>query len=111
MELTLSKLILGLALALAIVSPASADTLQEIVTKGIVLTAQGNEIDITYTPDGKFSGMEGMLTGTWRIAEEKLCTTSNFDPTERCAEFPKDKVSGDEFEMTSAQGTAKIKIK
>ncbi len=107
----MSKLLLAATLALAVAGSAMADTLHEVVTHGIILTAPGFEAEVTYTPDGKFTGMEGQLTGTWRIEDDKLCTTSNFEPAERCAIYPKDKVSGDAFEMTSEQGTATIKIK
>lgn len=99
------------AAVLALGSPALADTLQEVTTKGIVLTAQGMDIDVTYTPDGKFTAMDGQVTGTWRIDGEKLCTTSNYEPTESCTAYPADKVSGDSFEVTSDQGTVAIKIK
>lgn len=92
-------------------APAFADTLQEITTKGMVLTAQGMDIDVTYTPDGKFTALDGQITGTWRIDGTKLCTTSNFDPKESCTEYPTGKKSGDSFDITSPQGTATVKIK
>ena len=97
--------------ALALATPAAAVTLQELTTKGIILTVQGMDIDVTYTPDGKFTAMDGQVTGTWRIDGDKLCTTSNFDPTEQCVEYPKGKKSGDSFDVTGPQGTATIKIK
>ena len=102
---------LVLVLATTVTTPTLADTLQEVTTKGIVLTVEGTNIDITYTPDGKLTGMEGQLTGTWRIDGDKLCTSSNFDPNETCVAYPEGKVSGDEFEVTSPAGSAKIKIK
>lgn len=100
------------AAALAFVAlPAFADTLQEITIKGMVLTVQGMDIDVTYTPDGKFTALDGQVTGTWRIDGTKLCTTSNFQPTETCTDYPTGKKSGDTFEITSPQGTATVKIK
>jgi hypothetical protein len=98
------------ALAFA-AAPALADTLQELTTHGMVLTVQGMDIDVTYTPDGKFSALDGQVTGTWRIDGDKLCTTSNVDPTEQCVAYPHDKKSGDSFEVTGPQGSAMIKIK
>ena len=98
------------ALALG-AAPAFADTLQEVTTHGIVLTIQGMDIDVTYTPDGKFTAMDGQVTGTWKRDGDKMCTSSNFDPNETCAEYPKDKKSGDSFEVTGPQGSATIKIK
>lgn len=106
----MKKLIACLAIA-AIAAPAFADTLKEVTTKGIILTVMGMDIDVTYTPDGKFTAMEGQVTGTWRIDGEKLCTTSNFAPDEECTVYPKDKKSGDTFELTGPAGTATIKIK
>jgi hypothetical protein len=104
------SLIVAAALA-ALATPAFAGTLEEITTKGIVLSVQGMDIDVTYTPDGKFTALEGQVTGTWRIDGDKLCTTSNFEPQEQCVAYPKDKKSGDSFEVTGPQGAAMIKIK
>ncbi|MDZ4372453.1 MAG: hypothetical protein U1C74_13665 [Phenylobacterium sp.] len=101
----------GALAVLALAGPATAGTLEEVTTKGIILTVQGMEIPITYTPDGKFTAMDGQVTGTWRIDGDKLCTTSNFEPEEQCVEYPKDKTSGDSFEVTGPQGPATIKIR
>jgi hypothetical protein len=103
--------IIAAAALAALATPALAGTLQEVTTHGIVLTVQDMQIDVTYTPDGKFTALDGQVTGTWRIDGDKLCTTSNFDPNESCIEYPKDKKSGDSFELTSPQGTAMVKIK
>lgn len=99
------------AAVVALAAPAAANTLQEVTTKGIILSVQGMDIDVKYTPDGKFTAMDGQVTGTWRIDGDKLCTTSNFEPDEQCVEYPKDKKSGDSFDLTGPQGTATIKIK
>ncbi|WP_293907100.1 hypothetical protein [Phenylobacterium sp.] len=96
---------------LAFAAPAFADTLQEVTTRGIVLTIQGMDIDVTYTPDGKFTALDGQVTGTWKIDGDKLCTSSNFDPNVTCVAYPHDKKSGDSFDVTSDQGTATIRIK
>jgi hypothetical protein len=99
------------AAALALATPAFAGTLQEVTTKGIIITVQDMQIEVTYTPDGKFTAMDGQVTGTWKIDGDKLCTTSNFQPEESCVEYPKDKKSGDSFDLTGPQGTANVKIK
>ena len=98
-------------LALAAAVPARAGTLEEIVAHGMVVTIGDMDIAVSFTPDGKFSGLEGQLTGTWKIDGDKMCTTSNLDPSETCLVYPKDKKSGDSFDLTSAQGVAKVKIK
>ena len=97
--------------ALAIAAPALADTNSGIVAHGMIVSIAGNDIDLSFTPDGKFSGLEGQLTGTWKIDGEKLCTTSNLAPEENCSVFPADKKSGDSFDITNEQGTATVKIK
>lgn len=95
----------------ALAAPALAGTLEEVTTKGIVLNVQGMDIDVDYTPDGKFTAMGGEITGEWRIDGDKLCTKSNFQPEESCTDYPKDKKSGDTFEVQGAQGPVTIRIK
>ena len=104
-------LVLALVATAAVAAPALADTIKEMTTHGIVLTVGGQDVDVVYTPDGKFSAADGQVTGTWHVQGEELCTTSNVDPTERCVAFPKDKKSGDSFEVTTHQGSGTIKIK
>ena len=92
-------------------TPALADTLSEVTSHGIILTIGDMDIEVTYTPDHKFTAMDGQVTGTWKIDGDKMCTSSNFDPNESCAVYPKDKKSGDSFEVPTPQGSVTIKIK
>ncbi len=55
--------------------------------------------------------MDGQVTGTWKIDGDKLCTTSAPTRRESCVVYPKDKKSGDSFDVTSPAGSATIKIK
>jgi hypothetical protein len=106
------KLILIAIGAAALASPAAAGTtLEEITSHGMVVTIGDMDFDLSFTPDGKFTGMGGQLTGTWKIDGDKLCTTSNFDPSESCTAYPKDKKSGDTFEVSNDLGSAKVHIK
>jgi hypothetical protein len=105
------RLVIIAAAVAALATPAFAGTLEEVTTHGIIITVQDMQIDVTFTPDGKFTALDGQITGTWRIDGDKLCTTSNADPNESCVAYPKDKKSGDSFELTSPQGTATVKIK
>lgn len=105
------RILLAAAAIAALATPAFADTIEEVVKNGIVLNVQGMDIEVTYTADGKFTAMDGQVTGTWKRDGDKMCTSSNFDPNETCAEYPKDKKSGDSFEVTGPQGSATIKIK
>jgi hypothetical protein len=97
-------ILLAAAGAVALATPARADTLTEVTTHGIVLEIGDMKIPVTYTPDHKFTAMDGQVTGQWRIDGEKLCTSSNADPNETCVVYPKDKKSGDSFQVTSPDG-------
>lgn len=105
------RTLLTAAALLALATPALAGTLEEVTTKGIILNVQGMDIDVDYTPDGKFTAMDGQVTGEWRIDGDKLCTKSTVQPEESCTEYPKDKKSGDSFEVQGAQGPVGIRIK
>jgi hypothetical protein len=99
------------AVAVVAAGPAAADTLQEVTTHGVVVTVEGTNLDVTYTPDGKFTAANGQVTGTWRIDGDKLCTTSNVRPQEACAVYPHGKKSGDSFEVTGPRGSGTVTIK
>ena len=97
-------------LTMAAASPAAADTLQEVTTHGIVILLGDRQIDVDYTPDGKFTVNGGQATGTWRIDGDRLCAITNGEP-ETCVPYPKGKKSGDSFEVTGPRGAATVKIK
>ena len=107
----MKKLVVLATAFVAMATPAFAGTLDEVVKNGIVIDIQGTQIDVKYTPDGKFTAMDGQITGEWKIDGEKLCSNSNFDPTMNCIAYPKDKKPGDTFDLTSDQGTATVTIK
>lgn len=92
-------------------TPVLADTLSEVTSHGIVLTIGDMDVEVTYTPDHKFTAAGGQVTGAWRIDGDKLCTSSNFDPNETCVAYPKDKKSGDKFELEGPQGAVQIRIR
>jgi hypothetical protein len=99
------------ATPVALATPVWADTLQELTTHGMTIMLGDMAIDVTYTPDGKFTAADGQVTGTWKIDGDKLCTSSNFDPNVTCVAYPSGKKSGDSFEVTGPQGSAMVKIK
>ena len=105
------KLMIAAAAMGLMATPALASTMTEMVAHGIILTIGDMEIPVTYTPDGKFSAMDGAVTGTWKIDGDKMCTTSSADPNETCVVYPKDKKSGDSFEVSGPQGSVTIKIR
>ena len=98
-------------LSLTLAAPAVAGTLEEVIAHGMVLKIQDMDIVVVYTPDGKFTAADGQITGEWKIDGEKLCSNSNFDPNFTCLAYPKDKKSGDSFELTSPQGAVTVKIR
>lgn len=105
------KLMIAAAAMALMATPALASTLTEVVAHGIILTIGDMDIPVTYTPDGKFSAMDGAVTGTWKIDGDKMCTSSSVDPNETCVVYPADKKSGDTFELTGPQGSVTIKIR
>jgi hypothetical protein len=102
-----------LFIAAMIAMPAFAQektTLEYVTTKSVVMIIAGQEYPITYTPDGKLSVSNGMITGNWKIVGETLCSTNSVDPTEVCILYPQGKKPGDEFEVLSPQGPFTIRI-
>src|SRR3569833_788746 len=89
----------ALLAGVVVASSVLAVSLCEVTSHGIVLTIGDMDIAVTYTPDHKFTAMDGAVTGAWRIDGEKLCTSSNVDPNETCVAYPKDKKSGDSFTL------------
>jgi len=101
------------ALALPAFAQAASGTLQEVIKHGVVMTVMGTAIPINYGADGKYAvDFQGQkVEGTWRIDGDKLCTKSSMAPDENCTVYPKDKKSGDEFDVTSPTlGPIHVKI-
>ena len=101
----------SLAAAAVFALPACASTLTEVTSHGMVVTIADVDIDVAFTPDGKFTALNGAVTGTWRIDGDKLCTSSNVDPNETCFAYPKDKKSGDKFVLETPNGAVQVRIK
>lgn len=96
--------------AIAQEAAAPTDTVKLIVEKGITIDAGGMVGDIIYSPDGKFSGFDGMFEGTYKTDGNKICIESAVIGTS-CSEYPDGKKSGDSFEMPGPQGTMTVTIK
>lgn len=109
------RLLLVPAILLAFAAaPASAETLQQVVARGVVLTAGDARIDIAFTPDGRFvasSGGTPLGGGAWRIDGDKLCTRADATGYEDCAAYPLGKASGDSFVLSTPSGDVTIAIK
>jgi roadblock/LC7 domain-containing protein len=106
-------IVITAAAVAAFVAQAAAQeptTLQYVTTKSVVMKVSGMEIAVTYTPDGKFTAMNGAITGAYRIVGDKMCSTNNMEPAEACVVYPAGKKPGDEFEVVGPQGPFVIKI-
>ena len=100
-------------LAAAGCGPAFADepsTLDFVTTKGVVMKVGGMDVDVNYTPDGKFTAFGGQVTGTWKVSGDTMCSTNSMDPTESCVVYPKGKKPGDAFELVGPAGPFTVVI-
>jgi hypothetical protein len=95
----------------AVAQTANADTYKAVIAHGVVIVAPEMEIDVTFTPDGKFTAFKGMSTGVWRIDGDKLCSTPNETLIEGCAVYPAGKKSGDSFEVKAPGSSVMIRIR
>jgi hypothetical protein len=107
--LAVSSLVLLAAPAIA--EPPNADTYKQVVEHGVVLLTNDLEIDVTFTPDGRFKALGGLSKGVWKIVGEKMCSTPDETLIESCAAYPAGKKSGDTFEIEAPTGLVKVKIK
>lgn len=111
------KLKLALLVAAMIAAPAFAqtaapasDTVKAMVDKGVVMKVMDFEGEVTYTADGKFSGFDGMFSGTYTVDGSKMCTTSDMGSS--CMSYPDGKKPGDTFTVEMDQvGEVAITIK
>src|SRR5262245_33773177 len=102
---------LSLMASPAVAQTSNADTYKEVVAHGVTLMIPDMPIDVTFTPDGKFTAMNGVSTGVWKIAGDRLCTTPNETLIENCAVYPAGKKSGDTFDVPTPGGAVSIKIR
>jgi hypothetical protein len=89
----------------------NADTYKEVVAHGVVIVTPDIEIDVIFTPDGKFAAMGGLSKGVWHIDGDKMCSTPSETLIESCAVYPAGKKSGDTFEIQAPTGSVTIRIK
>ena len=102
---------LSLMAAPAFAQAANADTYKDVLAHGVTIMIPDMPIDVTFTADGKFTAMNGLSTGVWKIAGDKLCTTPNETLIENCAVYPAGKKSGDVFDVPTPGGAVSIKIR
>ena len=90
---------------------ANAGTYKEVVAHGVVILAPDLEIDVKFSPDGRFVALGGLSKGAWKIVGDKMCSTPDETMVESCAVYPAAKKSGDQFEIMTDQGQVQIRIK
>jgi len=95
----------------AFAQASNADTYEEVVAHGVTIMLPDMPIDVTFTPDGKFTAMNGVSTGVWKDVGDKLCTTPNETLIENCAVYPAGKKAGDVFDVPTPGGNVSIKIR
>ncbi|HEX5007452.1 MAG TPA: hypothetical protein VFV70_10095 [Hyphomonadaceae bacterium] len=103
--------VVALSTGAAAAQAANADTYKAVVDHGVLIVTPDAEIDVSFTPDGKFSAFKGMSTGVWRIDGDKLCSTPNETLIETCAVYPAGKRSGDTFEVQAPGSNVTIRIR
>ncbi len=101
--------------ALTVASPAfaqtsNADTYKAVIAHGVVIVTPEMEIDVQFTPDGKFTALKGVSGGTWRIDGDKMCSTPRETLIESCAVYPAGKKSGDAFEIDAPGSRVTLRI-
>ena len=99
---TLAAVAALVAAAPAFAQAAPNDTLTLVLAKGATLNvvSMGATGDVSYKPDGTFSGFEGQYEGTYKIDGDKLCATSSaVGEDNACVTYPAGKVSGDKFTL------------
>lgn len=96
--------------ALAQEAASNADTYKAIIAHGVVLMTPDLDIDVHFTPDGKFTALGGASSGVWHIDGDKLCTTPNETLMETCGVYPPGKKSGDKFKIAAPSGFFNVRI-
>jgi len=94
----------------AIAQTSNADTYREVIAKGVVILTPTLDIDVKFTPDGRFVALGGMSKGSWKLVGDKMCSTPDETLIESCGLYPPGKKSGDEFEIEAPTGRVKVRI-
>lgn len=102
----------GMAVAALWCAPiAAADTLDDVTTHGIVATVSGFDVDVSFSADHRFTMLNGVFVGVWRIDGTRLCLTGDNDHVEKCTDYPTGKHSGDTFQVQGDNGPMTVHIR
>lgn len=113
------KSLLAAAVALAavpaIAQTAPSDTIAVVLEKGVTMSVaqMGITGDVTYKPDGTFSGFDDQYVGTYKVDGTKMCFTAAAQGQDNtCFDYPTGKKSGDKFKITDPNvGEIEITLK
>jgi hypothetical protein len=115
MRLAICALAAAVAASFAMAQTAPNDTILVVLEKGTTMNVIGMGMvgDVTYKPDGTFSGFDGMYEGTYKVDGSKLCLTAPaVQQDNACFEYPAGMKSGDKFKITDANiGDIEITLK
>ena len=78
------------------------------------MTVQGHVIPVDYFEDGTFRGRAAGtdFEGTYRLEENRICTSSSLSMSETCTPYPEGKRPGDEFDVVSPSlGQVRVRIR
>lgn len=99
----------------AFAQTAPSDTIALVLEKGVTMSVaqMGITGDVTYKPDGTFSGFDGQYEGTYKADGSKLCLTAPaVGQDNTCFDYPTGQKSGDKFKITDPNvGEIEITIK
>ena len=90
--------------------PPEGTTLAYVLARGTILKANGQEIQMTFKPDGTFDG-GGQFGGTYTVDGKKLCIEVQEFSIVSCTEYPEGKKPGDAFTLETNMGPTEIKIR
>lgn len=118
-RMKIMKSLLAAAVALAAVpalaQTAPSDTIALVLEKGVTMSVaqMGITGDVTYKPDGTFSGFDGQYEGTYKVDGTKLCLTAPaVGQDNTCFDYPTGQKSGDKFKITDPNvGEIEITLK
>ena len=118
-NMKIAKSILAATAALvaipAFAQTAPSDTIALVLEKGVTMSVaqMGITGDVTYKPDGTFSGFDGQYEGTYKVDGSKLCLTAPaVGQDNTCFDYPNGQKSGDKFKITDPNvGEIEITIK
>jgi hypothetical protein len=84
------------------------DTLTVILAHGDSIDVGGMSFDLTFKPDGTFTG--GEFAGTYKVDGDNLCITIEGVVNNQCTAYPTGKKSGDSFTIQGDMGPYTVTI-